>query len=123
MKGLAFVAGAAFAMAGCAPAPVAPGTPKVVSRVAIAPYAAHFECIDLQAGDRLEYRFETSEPVAFNIHYRDGGITVMPITRDNVIEDAGGYSPPAAKPYCLAWEAGNAGAILGYRVSLRRGAP
>src|SRR4029450_4482066 len=45
--------------------PVVPGVPKVVPKVALAPYAMHEDCVELVPNDRLEYRFESSEPVAF----------------------------------------------------------
>jgi hypothetical protein len=118
----ALASGAAFAICGCAAEPVAPGAPRAVSSMPLAPYAEHRECVNLAPGDRLEYRFESSEPVAFNIHYRDANLTVMPISRSNVIEDSGVYSPIAANAYCLTWEAGSAGAMLGYRMALRRAA-
>lgn len=113
--------GAALVLAACSAAPIAPGSPKIVPGVALAPYAALEECVDLVPGDRLEYRFESSEPVAFDIRYRDAGLTVAPITRGRVVEDSGVYAPTVARAYCLAWEAGAAGAVLAYRASLRRG--
>jgi hypothetical protein len=111
----------ALVLAACADNPVVPGGPKVVPKAALAPYAMHEDCVDLVPNDRLEYRFESSEPVAFDIRYRDGGVVVSPITRQNVTTDAGVFAPLLAKRYCLAWEAGAGGATIGYRMSLRRG--
>jgi len=110
-------------MAGCSTPPIVPGVPKVVSQQAIAPYESHTECLDLAPGDRLDYRFATSVPVAFNIHYREGRAYVMPITRDGVTSDAGIFAPRIVENYCLMWEAGANAALLDYRIVLRRVPP
>ena len=106
----------------CADNPLVSGQPKIVEKLSIAPYAIHEDCAELALGDRLDYRFASSEPVAFNIHYHDGNAVVMPITRDGATSDAGVFAPRLAEGYCLMWEAGPAGALLDYRVVLRRGA-
>jgi hypothetical protein len=104
----------------CAGHPIVAGEPKVVSKLEIAPYAAHEECANLAPGDRLDYRFESTEPLAFNIHYHDANLIVMPITRENVVSDAGLFTPTIAQGYCLMWETGAAGASIDYRVLVRR---
>ena len=63
---------------------------------------------------------ETSEPVAFHIRYRDGNAVLIPITRENARADAGIFAPAVAQHYCLAWEAGPAGALIDYRIRVRR---
>lgn len=119
----ALAATAMALLAACAGRPVVPGEPRVVPRQSIAPYEAHEDCMELAPGDRLDYRFQTTDPVAFNVHYHDGGLLVMPITRDGVTEDAGVYAPQIRQGYCLMWEAGAAGATLAYRYVVRRAAP
>ena len=121
MRGLALVSAWVLVVSACAERPLVAGEPKFVSKLELAPYAAHEECADLVPGDRLDYRFESTEPLAFNIHYHDANAIVMPITRENVITDAGLFAPKIAHGYCLMWEAGAAGAALDYRVLVRRG--
>ena len=79
--------------------------------------------MELSPGDRLDFRFESTDPVAFNVHYHDGKLVVMPITRDGVTADAGVYAPPIRQGYCLMWEAGAAGATIAYRYVVRRVSP
>ena len=111
---------ASFALAGCAAAPMVAGDSKTVPRQIIAPYEVHEDCADLALGDRLDYQFESSDLVTFNIHYHDGSLIVMPITRERVTSDAGLFVPQLKKGYCLMWEAGASGATLAYRIVVRR---
>ena len=123
-RSIAIVATAvALPLTGCADKPIDTGQPKVVHGLALAPYAQHEECVDLAAGDRLDYRFTSSEPLAFNIHYHDGNAIVMPVSRDSVSSDAGIFAPRIAQGYCLMWEAGGSGAALDYRALVRRVRP
>lgn len=75
----------------------------------------------MQPGDRLVYRFTAQRPVAFNIHYHEGKTVIMPVSRDDAMADDGTFQPLIAQEYCLMWEAGREGAILDYRILLRRG--
>ena len=109
---------AAVALTGCA-APIAPDSPRTVRAQPIAPYEWHEECLHLEGGDRVEFAFEATEPVDFNIHYHEGNAVIMPISEDKTRADAGVFVSPATQDYCLMWEAGAAGALLDYRVRLR----
>jgi hypothetical protein len=105
-------------LSGCAtPNPV--DAPKIVQGYAVASYQIHEECLVLQPGERVEYRFESTEPVDFNIHYHEGNAVVMPLVREKSREDAGVYSVRIAQDYCLMWEAGAAGATIDYRIRVR----
>jgi len=88
---------------------------KAVHGRNVGPYAEHQECMRLEAGDRLDYRFVSTEPVRFAIQYRGGGAVLEPIVREAAIEDAAIYPVSEAQVYCLVWEAGSAGARLDYR--------
>jgi hypothetical protein len=107
-------------LATCAMTPQDPEAPRVVTGVRIAPYERHEDCMALEDGDRLDFRFESQFPVAFNLQYRDGAVIVIPLSRERVEEFAGVFAAKATRPYCLAWEAGQQGAILDYRFRLRR---
>ena len=76
----------------------------------------------LDVGDRVEFAFESTEPVDFNVHYHEDKTVVMPIVRDKSRADAGVFAPAIAQDYCLMWEAGAAGALLDYRVRLHAAA-
>lgn len=113
----------ALTLAACATAPASPDAPQAVTALGLAPYASHQECRRLVPGDRLDYRFTATAPIAFNIRYSDGNAVVMPITRDAVTADSGIYQPVAAREYCLAWEASARGAAIDYRVIVHHRAP
>ena len=119
MTARAAVAFVALAAAGCATAPPDPDA-REARDLALAPYASHEECLALHPGDRLDYRFHSSVPVAFDIHYREAQAVVMPLRREGVTADSGIYQPVLAHHFCLAWEAGAGGARLDYRIGVRR---
>ena len=82
------------------------GTPKVVRAHPLPSYQIHEECLTLEPGDRVEYEFESTEPVDFNVHYHEGKAVVMPVVREKSRADAGIYAVQIAQDYCLMWEAG-----------------
>lgn len=109
----------AVAVAGCTTAPVAPGVPRDVGHVVIAPYQSHDECVRLEQGDRLDWRYESTEPLAFNIQYREGDAVLSPVVREQSTTDSGTFEARLPQRYCLTWESGPPGAIISYRVGLR----
>jgi hypothetical protein len=113
---------ASLALAACATDPVAPGEPKVVRGHPLAAYDVHEECLRLTVGDRVDYYFSATEPLAFNIRYREVNAVVAPIVREGVRADSGIFAPRIAQEYCLMWEAGPAGAVLDYGLRLRAAA-
>jgi hypothetical protein len=108
----------AIALAGCA-ATLTAGEAKVVRAHPLASYQIHEECFKLEEGDRVEFRFESTEPVDFNLHYLEGHAVVMPISREKSSEHGGVYLAPLAQDYCLMWEAGAAGALIDYRILIK----
>ena len=120
----AVITGAAvLALAACASrGPVDPDAARDVHQ-SLAPHALHEDCMKLAPGDRLDYRFTSSAPLAFNVHYHAGNAVVMPIAREAITADSGIFQPVLAEDYCLMWEAGPAPTALDYRVAVRRHAP
>jgi len=116
-RGLACIA--ALASCACTAPGITADTPKTVRAHPLPSYQIHEECVTLDPGDRVEYAFESDEPVAFNLHYREGSAVVMPVVRDGSREDAGVYVARIAHDYCLTWEAGPAGATIDYRIRVR----
>jgi hypothetical protein len=110
---------AALAFFGCAAPGITPNEPKTVRAHPLPPYQTHEECFTLAPGDRVEYGFESTEPVAFNLHYDAGSAVVTPVSRGDALEDAGIYVALIAHKYCLLWEAGPAGAAIDYRIRVR----
>jgi len=115
-----FVALAALALCTCAVDPYQLDAPRSASGVELAPYALHEECFRLDAGERIDFYFESVVPVAFNIHYHDGNAVVMPIARDSTTQEAGEFTADRKEIYCLMWEAGAEPSALEYRVRPRR---
>jgi len=113
-RGAYLIAFVAACNAGCVTAP-APRIPKIVPGFDLPAYGLREECMHLEAGERLDYRFEANEPVRFGIEYHEAGATLAPVTREQTRGDAGIYSVPETRDYCLTWEAGPAGARLSYR--------
>jgi hypothetical protein len=113
----------ALALGGCGGAPIVAGTPRVVQRLVIAPYALHEECVRLARGDRLDWRYGSSQPLVFNIHYHEDNAVLAPVVREQSTADSGIYEARLDRDYCLMWEAGPPGAIIGYRVLVRPHAP
>ena len=103
----------------CVQAPVTADAPKSVTGMVLTPYEIRDDCVRLGPGDRLDYTFDASEPVAFEIHYREGTAVLAPIARGAARSDAGVYLASLAREYCLVWEAGPAGALVDYRLRLR----
>jgi hypothetical protein len=106
-------------LAACAASTPAPDVPRNVARLPIAPYAEHEACIDGAPGERLDYRWQASEPVAFAIRYREGGAVVAPVVREGSHGDSGIVELRLRERYCLHWQAGAAGALVDYRFVLR----
>ena len=113
----------AIQLLACAPAPITADAPKAVAGHPLPPYEVHEECVELKPGDRLDYTFESTAPVDFNIHYHEGSAVAMPVVREKSRGDAGVFAPPLAHHYCLMWEAGAAGALIDYRMRLRPAGP
>ena len=120
MKRSLLAAMLAVPLGACAAPPLTPDAPRAVFNQRIAPYEWHEECTKLARGDRLDYTFESREPVQFNIHYHDGATVVMPVVRENVKREADAFEAKITQDYCLMWEAGPAGTFIDYRVVLKR---
>jgi hypothetical protein len=103
--------------AGCASAPGRLLAPKAVSGVELAPYAILEECVALEPGERIAYRFESRVPVAFNIHFHDDNAVIMPVSSDGTTSESGDFTADRKEVYCLMWEAGAGGSVLDYRLS------
>jgi hypothetical protein len=112
-----------IALAGCAIDSVTPDEPRHVEAMPIAPYEIHEECATLAPGYRLDYRFEATAPVDFSLYYKDGIAFVSPVSHAAVREFAGVFHSRDRRRYCLQWEAGQAGAIVSFRIRVMHKGP
>jgi hypothetical protein len=119
MRSGGLVCVAVLAICGCTTPGITADAPKTVRAHPLLPYQIHEECFKLALGDRVEYGFESTEPVAFNLHYHAGNAVVMPVVREGSREDAGIYAAQMPHGYCLMWEAGPAGATIDYRILVK----
>jgi hypothetical protein len=105
------------AMAGCASVPGRLDAPKAVFGLELAPYASIEECVALEAGERIGFRFEALSPVAFNVHFHDQNAVIMPLSRERTTSESGDFVADRKQIYCLTWEAGAEGSVLDYRIN------
>jgi hypothetical protein len=110
---------ACVATACAAPPPIAAGVPRIVDGLTIAPYETHEACVSMQAGERLDWRYESTTPLSFEIHYREGNAVLAPVVRADTAADSGTFEARLRENYCAFWEAGRSGAIVSYRMLLR----
>jgi hypothetical protein len=61
------------------------------------------ECFSLAAGERVEYQFEASVPLDFNLHTHRGREIVMPVQVERTREQAGIFTSPQREDYCMMW--------------------
>ncbi|MFO1306351.1 MAG: hypothetical protein U1F54_21705 [Burkholderiales bacterium] len=109
----------AVLLAACAtPDTLVMDEPRAASEFAIAPYEFHEECATMRPGDRIDYRFEAQAPVDFQVFYKEGVAHISTVNREGVREAAGVFTAPAARRYCVRWDAGPQGALVDYRLRL-----
>jgi len=114
--------GIAACVASCASAPLGSDT-RAADALAIAPYDLHGECFDLAIGDRLDYRYQSSAPIDFDVRYREGNVIVSPIVRPHSTADSDIYETRVPARYCAAWQAGAEPATIDYRLLVHRAKP
>jgi len=102
--------------AGCASEPDRLDSPKVASGVELAPFAIHEQCFALSPGERVAYRFTATQPVTFNVHFREGIAMIFPVDVKQTREESDDFTADQRQNYCLVWEAGAQGSIIDYRV-------
>lgn len=84
-------------------------------RLTISSNGAHEECFRLEPGDVMDYRFDSSRVVSFNIHYHEANKVLEPVKLANSLHADGSYRAAMAQGYCMMWEnSGKAEAKLDY---------
>ncbi len=108
----------ALLLAACATDTMKSGETRTVKDQVIAPFEFHEECMTLATGDRIDYRFESSTLLDFDIRYREGSALISTISRNDARGDSGVFLSPLVRRYCTHWQTGPQGAILDYQLRL-----
>jgi hypothetical protein len=72
--------------------------------VILKPGKPHEKCMVLDSGQKLEYRFESTAKVNFNLHYNKGESVYYPVKLDRTTGESGLYESRARERYCFTWE-------------------
>ena len=62
------------------------------------------KCMTLDPPQKVEYRFESSAKINFNLHYHKGDQVYYPVKLDRTNGESGLYEAKAKEVYCLMWE-------------------
>jgi hypothetical protein len=94
---------------GCAVKEAEPPAPRHAAAerqgaIIIDPSSFYEACEKLTPGQQIEYSFEASLPVNFNIHYHSkaDGI-VYPVKEDTISSKSGGLTAEVQAVYCCMW--------------------
>lgn len=60
-------------------------------------------CGPLKAGDTVQWRFDASQPLDFNIHFHEGKAVSYPARADQTRELQGTLTVAAAQDHCWMW--------------------
>ncbi len=69
----------------------------------IKPSGMHEDCIELMPSQILDYSFESSNRVNFNIHYHENSDIIYFTAVDNTSKEYGSFNPKKKQYYCLMW--------------------
>ena len=78
--------------------------PPAPKPVILKPGKPHEKCVMLNTGQVVEYRFESSAKVNFNLHYNKGESVYYPVKLDRTTGEAGMYESRARERHCFTWE-------------------
>jgi hypothetical protein len=94
-------------LGGCAsPPPPAPATRDFRFEIPAGRFAE--ECFQLTERERIEYRFDATQTVDFNLHTHRGGEIVTPVDVKRTRAQSGTFASPRAEEYCMTWTNANA---------------
>ena len=79
-------------------------TAPVTKPVVLKPGKPHEKCMVMDAGQKLEYRFEATAKINFNLHYDKGDAMYYPVKLDRTLGESGIYETKSREKYCLVWE-------------------
>lgn len=101
--------------AGCASLTVKDKTVETIG-----PSRIHEDCLELLPGHVLEYSFEATEAINFNIHYHEDHNVLYVVSKDAVATAQGGFQSEKKHHYCLMWTNPNKKPVtLNYHYGIR----
>ncbi len=88
--------------------------------IALTHSGIHEECIRVNQNQTLEYVFEASKPLDFNLHHHIDSEVIYPISETGITSLNGAFNPEIRKAYCLMWTNNQAESVdLAYRFIIR----
>ena len=80
----------------------APEPPKPVM---VKPSTKHEKCFNLEAGQKLEYQFDSNVKVNFTLSYKQSADqSYFPVKLDRTLGEGGMFEAKSRNRYCLAWD-------------------
>jgi len=70
---------------------------------ALKPSGIHEDCFEMLPGEMLDYSFESTKTVKFNIHCHEGSDIIYNVIKNDITSDKGNFSPRIKQYYCLMW--------------------
>jgi hypothetical protein len=96
---------AGLALLSFAALPVRAQAPAASKPVMLKPNKPLEKCLQLDAGQKIEYRFEAAKKINFNLNYRRGSDEIYyPVKLDRTLSESGIYEAKTRNRYCLVWE-------------------
>lgn len=62
------------------------------------------KCMVINAAQKLDYEFDSSAKVDFNLHYHKGEAIYYPVKADKTTGETGVYESQVREEFCLMWE-------------------
>ena len=75
-----------------------------VKPVTVKPGKVVEKCVALTPPQKIEYAFESSANLNFNLHYHKGDQVYYPVKLDRTNRETGLYEAKTRETYCLMWE-------------------
>jgi hypothetical protein len=111
----------AISAAGCG-LTLRPDEPRAIGPVEVAAGGRHDACVELERGDRVDFRFQAVPAMAFSISYRGEHGLTEPLVHTPSEAGSGFFVAAEAHLYCFSWKAASdtpAVYLLRYRLSLQ----
>ena len=78
-------------------------TSKGQLEATIEPGKIHEKCLKLISGQVLDYSFETSRPMDFNIHYHKSKEVIYSVPQKSIFRKKSFFNPEREEVYCMMW--------------------
>ena len=97
----------AFSLSGCATTGAGDAVNKTdagkMMKTTLGPSKLYEHCMEIGAGQKMDYTFSSKDPLNFYIHYHDEGSRHEKDKRDEVSALEGTFSADRKQIYCLTW--------------------